>query len=65
MVKRRRDGSYPEPAALQRLRESLTEERRRKEFQAVFGREPATPDELDDFIEHLTLEMYNAGEDEW
>ena len=65
MAKRRRDGSYPEPPALCRLRESLTEERRREKFRTVFGREPESDDELDRFIEQLTLEMYNAGRDHW
>jgi hypothetical protein len=63
MTKRRRDGTYREPRELRRLRESLTDERRLDEFRKVFVRDPASQDELDQFIEYLTLEMYNSGHD--
>jgi hypothetical protein len=65
MAKRRRDGTYREPAALRRLRESLTDERRLEEFRKVFDRDPASMDEVEVYIENLTLEMYNAGHDVW
>ncbi|QEL15684.1 hypothetical protein [Limnoglobus roseus] len=64
MAKRRRDGSYREPAALRRIRESLTEEKQLQEFRKVFGCDPSSEDQLEVFIEHLTLEMYNAGCDQ-
>lgn len=65
MAKQRSDGTYPEPKALRRLRELLTEEERLEQFRKVFDRNPDSEDELNVFIEHLTLEMYNAGQDEW
>lgn len=64
MAKRRRNGGYAEPAALRRLRASLTEEQRLEEFRKVFDRDPSTEEELEVFIEHLTLEMYNSGHDQ-
>ena len=33
------------------------------EFRSVFGRDPADDDELDAFVDELTREMYNSGED--
>jgi hypothetical protein len=35
-----------------------------REFRRTFGREPSG-DDLDTFVEEWTLEMYNAGWDEW
>ncbi len=43
---------------------SLSEERQREEFRKVFNRDPSSDDELEVFIEYLTLERYNAGHDE-
>jgi hypothetical protein len=60
VAKRRRDGTCRE---LRRLRESLTDERKLDEFRKVFERDPASSDELNQFIEYLTLEMYNSGRD--
>ena len=64
MAKRRRDGTYREPKALLRLRNSMTDEQRIEKFREVFDREPSSQEELDLFIEQLTLEIYNAGFDE-
>ncbi len=65
MARRRRDGEWKEPKALRRLRAAFTEERKLREFRSTFGRDPSCEDELEAFVEELTLEMYNSGLDEW
>jgi hypothetical protein len=64
MPKRRRDGTYPEPLALRRLRKGLSDEQRIEMFRVQFGREPLSDDELNMFIEVYTSERYNSGCDE-
>ena len=63
--RRKRNESRKSPTALRRLRAALTEERKRREFRQIYGREPSDDEELDLFIKELTLEMYNAGYDDW
>lgn len=63
--RRRRDGEWKEPKALRRLRAALTEERKVREFRRIFGRDPASEEQLEVFIENLTLEMYNSGHEDW
>ena len=53
------------PEALRHLRRTLTEPMRLRAFYEVFGRDPASDEELDIFIEEYILETYNAGWDEW
>ncbi len=64
-ARRRRDGSWVAPAALRRLRATLTEERKIEEFRITFGRDPKSDEELDLFVEDMTREMYNSGLDSW
>lgn len=53
------------PKALRHLRRTLTEPMAVKAFTAVFKRPPQSDDELAGFVEEYTLEMYNAGFEEW
>jgi hypothetical protein len=52
------------PKALARLRREMTHERRLSAFIEVFGRDPASDDELDAFAEEYILEIYNSGDEE-
>jgi hypothetical protein len=63
--RKKRDGTWEEPAALRHLRSTLTDEMKLREFRKVFNCEPSSDQDLDFFIEELTREMYNAGRDEW
>lgn len=58
------DGTWKEPKALKRLRAALTDEMKLHKFRSVFDRDPSCEEELDLFIEELTREMYNSGQ-EW
>ena len=62
--KRRRDGTWEEPAALKRIRENFTEDKQRACFQKLRGRPPASYTELAMWVEFYTLEVYNSGHDE-
>ena len=58
---------YPdaeEPEGLARIRAQLTERDRINAFVKVFGRDSNNNDELDEFIETYTLELYNNQIDE-
>lgn len=50
---------YEEPVALRKIRAKMTYVDRIKTFQEVFDREPNDNDELEEFIEQYTLELYN------
>ena len=50
---------YGEPEALAGIRAQLSEQDRIDAFARVFGREPSNNEELGDFIELYTLELYN------
>jgi hypothetical protein len=58
---RKRDGIRNARQILRRMRASLTEDRKLRDFREIFGRDPADDCELDHFIEEWTLEMYNGG----
>ena len=58
------DGPPPRhkvPKALARLRRQITYEKRLSAFREVFGRDPATDDELESFAEEYIRELYNGG----
>ena len=63
--RKKRDGTWKEPKVLRRLRASLTDQMKLHKFRAVFDREPSCEEELDLFIDELTREMYNSGQEEW
>ena len=52
------------PKALLRMRREFTHEKRLKVFNEVYGRAPASDDELDAFAEEYIRELYNSGHDE-
>ena len=55
---------YEEPEGLAKIRMRMTHVERIKEFNDAFGRDPSDEDELDEFIEIITLEIYNAQLDQ-
>ena len=61
--KRRRDGTWEEPEALKRIRESFTEQKIRAEFERLRGRPPHSDGELQTWFEFYMLELYNNGHD--
>ena len=61
MAKRRRDGTWEEPADLRRIRREFTEAKARAKFQLVYGRPPHSDEELERWAEFYTLEVYNGG----
>ena len=67
MTRRRRHRpDHPEtPPVLRRMLDSLTEADKLRKYRIAFEREPASDEELDAFIEHLAVELYNAGFDAW
>jgi hypothetical protein len=50
--------------ALTRLKRQFTSEKRLAAFRDVFGRDPASEDELESFAEEYIREVYNSGYDE-
>jgi hypothetical protein len=52
------------PKALVRMRRELTYEKRLSTFNEVYGRAPASEDELDAFVEEYIRDLYNSGHDE-
>ena len=62
--RRRRDGTWEEPAALKRMRRDFTEAKARVLFTKLRGRPPESDFELTQWVELYTLEVYNSGQDE-
>lgn len=52
------------PNALKQLRRKFTYELRVVRFTEVFGREPASDEELDAFADEYIRELYNSGHEE-
>jgi hypothetical protein len=65
MPEERRKKKRQIPKALRHLRKTFTEPMQLRAFREAFGREPKSEDELETFVKHYTVEMYNAGYDEW
>ena len=58
------EDEHPEPEGLKRLRAEFTYDRQLETFRQVFGREPQDDEELGQFADEYTREMYNSGYDE-
>jgi hypothetical protein len=61
MAKKRRYGTWEEPAELRRIRGAFSEEKKRVGFETLKGRPPHSEAELEHWFEWYTLELYNSG----
>lgn len=54
---------YPEPEALARLRANYGRNQQLRDFRRVYGRDPLSDEELEQFVQEFTVEMYNSDTD--
>jgi hypothetical protein len=59
----RRRKTWEEPPELTRIRESFTEQKKRAEYEKIFGCPPNSETELEVWFEFYTTELYNGGYD--
>jgi hypothetical protein len=59
----RRRETWEEPPELTRIRESFSDEKKRTQYEKIFGRPPRSEAELEVWFEFYTSELYNNGYD--